>query len=102
MAVIGLDLGGTKLAGAIFQPDGNTINKIVLPLEKRGGNEVGDLIDQLIAEEISFAVSIPSDAASRELLIQEPAGCGLQISPAGRITPFSTGSAQEFMMKGSV
>ncbi len=57
MAVIGLDLGGTKLAGAIFQPDGNTINKIVLPLEKRGGNEVGDLIDQLIAEEFSFAVS---------------------------------------------
>jgi len=55
MAVIALDLGGTKLAGAIFQPDGNTINKVTLPLEKRGGNEVSQLIGKMIKDQITYA-----------------------------------------------
>jgi glucokinase len=57
MAVIALDLGGTKLAGAVFQPDGKCFNKLILPLERRGGKEVGDLICRMISSQISYADS---------------------------------------------
>ncbi len=50
MAVIGLDLGGTKLSGAIFNSDGNILHKNIFSLEKRKGNEVGSLINKLIAD----------------------------------------------------
>lgn len=43
-AVIGLDLGGTKLAAALFDADGRAIVKRSLPLEKREGHAVGELI----------------------------------------------------------
>ena len=43
-AVIGLDLGGTKLAGAIFTPHGRILRKRVVPLAGRRGRAVGALI----------------------------------------------------------
>src|SRR3954470_2081006 len=43
-AVIGLDLGGTKLAAALFDAEGRAIVKRSLPLEKRQGYAVGELI----------------------------------------------------------
>ena len=43
-AVIGLDLGGTKLAAALFDSEGQAIVKRSLPLEKRQGHAVGELI----------------------------------------------------------
>ena len=43
-AVIGLDLGGTKLAAALFDTEGQAIVKRSLPLEKREGHAVGELI----------------------------------------------------------
>lgn len=51
MAVIGLDLGGTKLAGAIFNNKGEIIHKKIAALDKRKGREVGNLIKEII---ISF------------------------------------------------
>ena len=48
MPVMGIDLGGTKLAGAVFNDDGEILFKKILPLEKRKGEEVGDLIKLLI------------------------------------------------------
>lgn len=50
MAVIGLDLGGTKLAGAIFNTDGAFLKKSVLHLEGRKGEEVGKLIKLMLTE----------------------------------------------------
>lgn len=50
MAVIGLDLGGTKLAGAIFSNEGKIIHKEVRPLEKRRGKDVGELIKGLLKD----------------------------------------------------
>ncbi|MEK6612279.1 MAG: ROK family protein [Gemmatimonadota bacterium] len=44
MSVIGLDLGGTKLAGAVFDSAGTLLAKDVVPLERKGGAEVGALI----------------------------------------------------------
>jgi len=48
MAVIGIDLGGTKLSGAIFSEDGSLVTKTVLPLEKRGGDRAGQYVVELV------------------------------------------------------
>jgi glucokinase len=48
MAVIALDLGGTKLAAALLSDNGNILFTQTLPLEKRKGVEVGDLILQQV------------------------------------------------------
>jgi len=55
MAVIGLDLGGTKLSGAIFQIDGKVIKKSSFSLEKRGGDDVGKLVKEMIRLLFRFA-----------------------------------------------
>jgi len=44
--VIGIDLGGTKLAGALFTRNGKIVRKSVVPLEGRQGRAVGALICQ--------------------------------------------------------
>jgi glucokinase len=46
MPVIALDLGGTKLAAALFSDEGDPIFTETLPLEKRKGGEVGKIILQ--------------------------------------------------------
>ncbi len=53
MAVIALDLGGTKLAGAIFERDAAMPVKRVLPLEGRGGTAVGQLMREMVLELLS-------------------------------------------------
>ena len=49
MAVIGLDLGATKLAGALFDRDGHILERDVALLAGRDGDEVGRLIVEQIA-----------------------------------------------------
>ena len=44
MPVIAFDLGGTKLAAALFSDDGEIIHSQTTALEKRKGSEVGKLI----------------------------------------------------------
>jgi len=44
MAVIGLDLGGTKLVGAVFDNNGAVLAEDRAMVERRGGSEVGSLI----------------------------------------------------------
>ena len=48
MTAIGVDLGGTKLASAVFQPDGTMVHKKIVPLENRTGKDVGFLISSQI------------------------------------------------------
>ena len=57
MNVIGLDLGGTKLSGAVFTETGEILFKEVNPIEKRQGHEVGALIKEQIEKLISFSKS---------------------------------------------
>jgi glucokinase len=45
---LGIDLGGTKIAGALFNSEGMVSPKKVLYLENKSGHEVGDLIFKLI------------------------------------------------------
>ena len=46
MAVIALDLGGTKLAAALFNDKGNILFKTNHSIDKKQGAEVGKLISQ--------------------------------------------------------
>ncbi len=63
MEIIALDLGGTKLASAIFEKSGKILFKETLQLEKRIGKEVGQLIKTQInllfkkAEEKNYKIS---------------------------------------------
>jgi glucokinase len=63
MAVIGLDLGATKLAGALFDRDGTILDRAVAPLEGREGDEVG----RLIVERMS---ALRSAAAARAVELE--------------------------------
>ena len=55
MPVIGLDLGGTKLAAAIFNDDGRILCKSGVPLAGRKGKQVGRLIAGEINKLVQFA-----------------------------------------------
>jgi len=47
-AVMGIDLGGTKLAGAVFSRNGKLLRKTMVPLAGRRGRAVGELVcDQI-------------------------------------------------------
>lgn len=48
MALLGIDLGGTKLAIAVFRNDGELLQKDTVALEKRTGSDVGLLITDQI------------------------------------------------------
>jgi glucokinase len=48
MALLGIDLGGTKLALAIFTDDGKVLFKESVPLGSRKGPEVGKYITEMI------------------------------------------------------
>jgi glucokinase len=76
LAVIGIDLGGTKLAGALFTRHGKILRKSVVPLENRQGRAVGELICQELKNLLTAArakrlnvnaigVSVPGISYSR-------------------------------------
>ena len=50
MAIIGIDLGGTKIAAALFADSGEMIKKIVNLLNGATGHEVGKFIVEIIRE----------------------------------------------------
>jgi glucokinase len=54
-AVIGLDLGGTKLAGAVFTANGRILNRSGVPLAGRQGSAVGQLMRQEITRMLATA-----------------------------------------------
>jgi glucokinase len=83
MAVIGIDLGGTKIIGALFEKDGNILCKTSHFLEKRGGGEVGALVLQTIDELIAMSgekmdniealgICVPGIADSKTGLVWAP------------------------------
>lgn len=59
MKVIGIDLGGTKITGSLFDSKGHIIKKISLLLEKKEGKEVGELIRSVIDKLIDYAGDAP-------------------------------------------
>lgn len=55
MAVIGVDLGGTKVACAAFSTYGKILARVVEPLEGRSGREVGALVQDTIRQSMERA-----------------------------------------------
>jgi len=55
MHTIGIDLGGTKIASALFDEIGKIEKKQTAPISGRTGKEVGELINQMINQLIHFA-----------------------------------------------
>ena len=62
MAVIGIDLGGTKINGAVFDNEGNLLNHTTHLLEGRKGAEVGQLVIKTIQELLQTIVSSDIEA----------------------------------------
>jgi glucokinase len=50
MAILGIDLGGTKLSLGVFEHSGEMVFKQSVALESRAGTQVGDLIAQEITK----------------------------------------------------
>jgi len=72
MAVIALDLGGTKLAAALFNDNGDILFKTTHSLNKKQGTDVGKLIFQTVnelsnkAEDVSaIGICVPGIAHAR-------------------------------------
>lgn len=57
MQIIGIDLGGTKVAGALFKEDGTIVKKQVRLLSGQTGKAVGQLILSLVHDLVSGAAS---------------------------------------------
>jgi glucokinase len=58
MYAIGLDVGGTKIAGGVVAPDGKVVTKRVIPtLPQRGGEDV-------LSDALALAESLRTEAAS--------------------------------------
>jgi glucokinase len=56
-AVIGIDLGGTKLSSALFSTEGEIIHRTGILLEGAGGEEVGSLVKDQVLDQLHFAMA---------------------------------------------
>lgn len=80
MSVLGIDLGGTKLAVAEFSSTGRLLSKDVVALDGRGGKDVGKLITDAISSRIgtspasvqSIGVSVPGIARTQDGTVWAP------------------------------
>ena len=83
MSLLGIDLGGTKLAMSMFDLEGIVIDKQYIPLDSRKGKEVGTLItnniealiksDQFINDPIhSIGISVPGISRSKTGTVWAP------------------------------
>jgi predicted NBD/HSP70 family sugar kinase len=48
MALIAIDLGGTKIAGALFNHQGLILSQTVVPVDARKGRAVGRLLGEQV------------------------------------------------------
>jgi len=78
--VLALDLGGTKLASALFDGDGHVLHKEVLPLAGRVGNEVGALVCSQV--EALLALCGEKGYAPRALGVSVP---GIAYAQTGKV-----------------
>ena len=80
MAVIGIDLGGTKLATAIFSREGSIENKQVIALDHRRGAAVGALITHQTQTLLAWAAT--RNLAIEALGVSVP---GIYYAKTGRV-----------------
>jgi glucokinase len=58
---IGIDLGGTKLASAVFAPDGEIVHRESVPLAGRTGDDVGALVVDRVRALLERAAGVQSN-----------------------------------------
>ncbi len=80
MALLGIDLGGTKLTLAIFSQNGDIIHKETLLLEDRTGSEVGKLITENVSRFLQL--SYPKGTGITSIGISVP---GISHSQSGTV-----------------
>jgi glucokinase len=80
MALLGIDLGGTKLALGIFSESGEILFRESLPLDKRKGSDVGVFMTARITEFLKHAES--KFAAIRSIGISVP---GISYQATGKV-----------------
>ncbi len=73
MAILAFDLGGTKLATAVFSPDGKPLIKETTPLDGRNGYEVSGLIQDQVRKLLA-SFDIDSIGASVPGIVSEESG----------------------------
>lgn len=56
--VIGIDIGGTKISGALFGHQGDVLQKEILSVADRKGDQVMELVGKLVLRLLDFARSI--------------------------------------------
>jgi glucokinase len=90
MLSIGIDLGGTKIAGAVFDKEGNILCRTAHLLEDRQGHEVGQLVTQTIDELLqrsgtatveAIGVCVPGISDSKTRLVWAPNIAGWESYP---------------------
>ena len=82
MPAIGIDLGGTKLAAALFDDDGEIVHRESIPLAGRTGDDVGALIvDQVRA----ISVRPPASRAPAQPAAVGVAIPGIYRAPTGTV-----------------
>lgn len=96
-AVIGLDLGGTKLASALFDADGQPLVKRSLPLDKRQGHAVGELV-------VSQIRRLLQTAARRKLAVRAVGICvpGISQPQTGRVWAPSIPGWDDYPLKAEI
>jgi glucokinase len=95
--VIGIDLGGTKLAGALFSSAGTLLEKQVAPLDRRRGSAVAELICARIA-------SLLDTARDRNLTVSGIGVCvpGIYHSKTGRVWAPNIGGWTNYPLRREV
>lgn len=78
--VLALDLGGTKLASALFDWRGKILRKEIMPLENRSGAQVGKLIRQQI--NASFSAAEERESTVRAIGVSVP---GISHEKTGKV-----------------
>jgi glucokinase len=90
MPSIGIDLGGTKITGAVFDKEGNILHRTAHLLEARQGHGVGELVTQTIDELFQLSgtatveaigICVPGISDSKTKLVWAPNIAGWESYP---------------------
>jgi glucokinase len=95
--VIGLDLGGTKLASALFDVQGQPLVKRSLPLNARQGHTVGELV-------VSQVRRLLQTAAQRKLTVCAIGACvpGIVRAASGRVWAPNIPGLDDYPLKAEI
>jgi glucokinase len=96
MAIISLDIGGTKISGALFSPDGKMICRQKRFIENRSGDRVGELAAEVILSLVNEAV------ADRENMVAGISVPGIVFPDSGRIWAPNIAGWEDFPLRETI